>query len=84
MSKFYNVFKDKYWKNDKGQWHREDGPAIERADGIKLWYINGQCHRLEGPAIEVASGSKSWYINGLLYDDISLINLSISCNWVIR
>ena len=29
-----------YWfLNDK--LHREDGPAVEFADGIKLWYLNG-------------------------------------------
>ena len=27
----------------KGKLHREDGPAIECADGDKSWYINGQC-----------------------------------------
>ena len=25
-----------------GEYHREDGPAIERADGTKSWYINGK------------------------------------------
>ena len=25
-----------------GQFHREDGPAIEYPDGYKLWYLNGQ------------------------------------------
>jgi hypothetical protein len=30
-----------YWyKNDKR--HREDGPAIEDADGSKEWYKNGK------------------------------------------
>ena len=32
---------DKYWyRND--QLHREDGPAVERADGDKEWWLNGQ------------------------------------------
>ena len=44
--------------------HREDGPAIEYADGSKEWYINGKLHRENGPANEYADGSKSWYTNG--------------------
>ena len=47
------------------QYHREDGPAIERYDGSKEWYQNGLCHREDGPAIEWASGAKEWYLNGL-------------------
>ena len=43
--------------------HREDGPAIEDADGSKAWYINGMRHREDGPAIEDASGDKEWLIN---------------------
>ena len=44
--------------------HREDGPAIEYANGGKEWFINGKCHREDGPAIEWSNGYKSWYING--------------------
>jgi hypothetical protein len=29
-----------------GRLHRTDGPAIERADGDKFWYLNGQMHSL--------------------------------------
>ena len=47
-----------------GKCHREDGPAIERANGSKSWYINGKCHREDGPAAEYADGSKYWYIQG--------------------
>ena len=25
-----------------GKLHREDGPAIEWADGTKVWYLNGE------------------------------------------
>ena len=45
-------------------WHRENGPAIEYADGAKSWFQNGQLHRTDGPAIEWASGVKSWYQKG--------------------
>tara|TARA_S200002703_G_scaffold120595_1_gene106405 strand:- start:233 stop:526 length:294 start_codon:yes stop_codon:yes gene_type:complete len=60
-----NVFEngDRYWYLN-GRRHREDGPAIERADGSKQWYLNGERHRENGPAIEYANGDKSWYLNG--------------------
>ena len=32
--------------------HRENGPAVECADGDKFWHQNGQRHRTDGPAIE--------------------------------
>ncbi len=50
--------------NDKGELHREDGPAIEYNNGTKHWYINNQLHRIDGPAIEHSDGSKYWFKNG--------------------
>ena len=47
--------------------HREDGPAIEHANGTKSWWVNGNLHREDGPAIEYADGSKEWYLNGNLH-----------------
>ena len=47
--------------------HRENGPAIEYADGTKSWYQNGDRHRTDGPAIERSNGSKEWYQNGQLH-----------------
>ena len=44
--------------------HRENGPAIQYADGTKFWFQNGQCHRTDGPAIEWSYGTKSWCQNG--------------------
>jgi hypothetical protein len=51
--------------NDK--LHREDGPAIEHADGTKFWFLNGKRHREDGPAKEYANGYKFWYLNGKLH-----------------
>lgn len=51
------------WRNEKGLYHREDGPAIERIDGDELWYIDGKLHRDDGPAIKF-SYYKAWYRNG--------------------
>ena len=50
--------------NNAGQLHRDDGPAVEYADGLKYWYQNGQKHRTDGPAIEYSDGDKSWFQNG--------------------
>ena len=57
---------DKFYYSDREMTilHREDGPAIERANGSKAWYINGERHRDWGPAVERANGYKTWYING--------------------
>ena len=52
------------YRNDKGELHREDGPAIESSTGSKFWYLNGELHREDGPAIEWSNGSKEWYLNG--------------------
>ena len=52
------------WFNLEGKYHRENGPAIEWADGSKYWYLNGQLHRVDGPAVEWVDGSKEWWING--------------------
>jgi len=52
-----------YWRLN-GKLHREDGPAIESADGSKFWYVNGELHRSDGPAREWANGDKEWYVNG--------------------
>jgi len=55
---------DKLWKNEKGELHRVDGPAIEKKNGTKYWYQNGRLHRTNGPAIEWANGDKWWWLNG--------------------
>jgi hypothetical protein len=52
----------KRWRLN-GQYHREDGPAIEFADGDKFWWLNGERHRTDGPAIEFADGGVSWWLH---------------------
>ena len=54
---------DKRYYNSEGQRHREDGAAIEFANGDKFWWINNKLHREDGPAIECAIGSKLWLLN---------------------
>ena len=51
-----------YWKN--GKCHRENGPAVECANGTKIWYLNDKYHRENGPAIKYPDGSEIWYLKG--------------------
>ena len=46
-----------------GNYHREDGPAIEHHDGTKYWFFHGERHRLDGPAVMRSTGKTKWYIN---------------------
>jgi len=59
-----NAYGDKVWFNSKCQIHREDGPAVEYADGRKDWYKNDKRHRTDGPAVEWLDGYTLWYIDG--------------------
>ena len=56
----------RYWYLN-GQYHREDGPALELYDGSRYWYLNGKRHRDDGPALELDDGTKYWYLNGKLH-----------------
>jgi hypothetical protein len=51
----------KYWILPNGEYHREDGPAIEYVNGHKSWWLNGKRHRIDGPAIECVDGDKYWF-----------------------
>ena len=55
---------DRIYRNSSGQLHRRYGPAVEWANGYKVWYLNDQIHRIDGPAIEYATGTRVWYLNG--------------------
>ena len=46
--------------------HRENGPAVEGADGDKFWYQNGKLHRTDGPTVEWGDGDRLWCINGCM------------------
>ena len=56
-----------YYKPNTDIIHREDGPAVEYANGNKYWYLNGKYHREYGPAVEKSNGDKEWYLNGELH-----------------
>jgi len=61
-----NQFGSKFYYKDKAMTilHREDGPAIEWADGNKFWYLNGKLRREDGPACEWSNGTKIWLLDG--------------------
>ena len=59
-----NKFRTRRYYNSAGELHRDDGPAVEYADGTKCWYHNGLRHRTDGPAIEWAHGINEWWLNG--------------------
>ena len=48
--------------------HRDDGPAIEWADGATEWYKNNLHHREDGPACEWPNGDKEWWFQGKRID----------------
>jgi len=52
------------WCLQNGEYHRDGGPAIEEANGIKRWYQQGKKHREDGPAVESADGTQQWWFKG--------------------
>lgn len=57
------------YRNRDGLLHREDGPAVEYADGSREWFLDGQRHREDGPAIEYHDGTHEWYLDGKLLSE---------------
>jgi hypothetical protein len=52
------------WRNQLGQLHREDGPAVIYPGGPKNWYLNGQTHRADGPAVRWSNGHSEHWLHG--------------------
>jgi len=67
------------WFNLEGKLHREDGPAVEWANGDKSYYLNGKLHREDGPALEDVDGYKSYSINGEYLTQEEFNNRNKSC-----
>jgi hypothetical protein len=53
------------WRNQKGELHRENGPALIHTNGDTYWYLNGKYHREDGPAILYEPGTKSFYLDNV-------------------
>lgn len=56
------------WRLPDGTLHREDGPAVEWANGSRKWCQNGLLHREDGPAVVFWDGRKGWWIRGAPLD----------------
>lgn len=55
------------WYNEKSEFHRLDGPAVEYQDENKFYYVNNELHREGGPAVEYPDGYKAYWFNGKLH-----------------
>lgn len=56
-----------WYHKETGLLHRDSGPAVEWADGTKVWYQHGKRHRVDGPALEFNDGTKFWMHNDVLH-----------------
>jgi hypothetical protein len=54
------------YHNEKGERHRENGPAVIFNNGTKQWRINGKLHREDGPAVILSCGEEDWWLNGII------------------
>lgn len=55
---------DLFYLNNNGLLDRNDGPAIEFANGDKYWFSNGRIHKDDGPAFISSTGVKEYWIRG--------------------
>ena len=62
VNKEIDEFGNIRYYNEQKQLHREDGPAVEYANGDKYWYLNNLCHRIDGPAVDWVNGEKYYYL----------------------
>lgn len=53
------------WFDKWGNLSREDGPAVENANGLQEWFVGGVRHRTEGPAIINANGQEEYWVDGV-------------------
>ncbi len=56
-------------KDEDGELHRDDGPAVIDADGAQYWYQHGKRHREDGPAVIEADGTQEWWRKGECHRD---------------
>lgn len=78
---------DKSWYIN-GARHREDGPAIEYANGDYVWFKHGKKHRLDGPT-SIYNGTgyngrpewwEEWWVDGQLHKEDGPAVTSSLCN----
>ncbi len=71
------------WRNEYGELHRDDGPAVIWADGTQFWYQHGRLHRDDGPAVIWVDGTQFWYQHDQLHreDGPTVIGLTGTQFW---
>ena len=57
--------KREVYRNEKGQLHRIDGPAIINGDRQE-WWVEGKLHRVDGPAY-IDGNWQAWFMNAKLH-----------------
>lgn len=75
MHTFRNEIRSFAHRNEEGQFHRVDGPAVYSNSGAKHWFLNGRLHRTNGPAVISAKGNKQWYVNGIEHTEVEFATL---------
>ena len=58
--------------------HRDNGPAVERANGDKFWYQHDKLHHEDGPAIEYTDGNKKWFNHGVEYFSTQVKEMTVA------
>ena len=66
-SRKVDKFSEIEYRNENGEKHREDGPAVIYSDGTQCWCKNGKLHREDGPAAIYSNGTQCWYKNDKLH-----------------
>ncbi len=70
-----------WFKN--GQWHREDGPAVEYLNGTEKWFANDKLHRTDGPAlIRGNKNRKNRYVEYWINDEKVTQEAQELFNWI--
>ena len=68
-------------KNEAGQLHCTDGPALKTVQGDVSWYINGKLHRDGGPALIQATGGVTWYEHGKIHREDGPASVEVDGSW---
>ncbi len=56
-------------RDEDGQWHRDDGPAVIESNGSQWWFRHGEIHRDDGPAMIYSVGRLEWCQYGEYHRD---------------
>ncbi len=66
----------KYWYNSKGDFHRDNGPAIDHPD-LKMWVINGKLHREDGPAVIYKNSFIREYRSWMIRNNVPILECTL-------